>query len=114
MKPFEFPLTRPEIEKTHQASLQVLSEVGVKISHPEIRKLLLDAGARPGHESVLFLPAELVENSVKKAPPLRPLCRFSRKYLRGKMWGGSAFLGRECHVLLSAGAEKRVNAGSVH
>jgi trimethylamine---corrinoid protein Co-methyltransferase len=68
MKPFEFPLTRPEIEKTHQASLEVLSEVGVKISHPEIRKLLLDAGAKPGRESVLFLPAELVENSVRKAP----------------------------------------------
>jgi len=68
MKPFEFPLTTSEIEKTHQASLQVLSEVGVKISHLEIRKLLLNAGARQGRESVLFLPPELVENSVKKAP----------------------------------------------
>jgi trimethylamine--corrinoid protein Co-methyltransferase len=68
MKPFEFPLTRPEIEKTHQASLQVLSEVGIKASHPEIRKLLLDAGARQGRGSVLFLPGELVESWVKKAP----------------------------------------------
>ncbi len=71
MIPNGFPFIR-EIEKIQQASLQVLSEVGVKISHPEIRKLLLDSGAREGRESVLLIPPELVDDSVKKAP--RSIC----------------------------------------
>jgi len=46
----------------------VLAEVGVKISHPEIRLLLLEAGAKEGKESVLFFPSTLIEECLKKAP----------------------------------------------
>ncbi len=69
MTPFDFPLSGTEIEKIHQASLEILAEVGVNIGHPEIRRLLLDSGARESQGSVLFMAPELVESSVRKAPP---------------------------------------------
>jgi len=68
MKPLDFPISTAEIQRIHQASLEVLAEVGVKIGHPAIRKLLLEAGAREGRDSVLFLPPELVQSALKKAP----------------------------------------------
>ena len=61
-------LRRSEIEKIHEASIEVLAEVGVKISHPEIRLLLLEAGAKEGKESILFFPSTLIEECLKKAP----------------------------------------------
>ena len=61
-------LSRSEIEEIHQASLEVLSETGVKITHPEIRKLLLDEGAREKDDSVLLLPSSLIKKSMEKAP----------------------------------------------
>lgn len=57
-----------EIERIHEASLEILLEVGVKISHPEIRQLLLGAGAKEGNDSVLFLPPTLIDESLKQAP----------------------------------------------
>lgn len=63
-------LSRSEIEKIHEASLEILSEVGVMVNHPGIRRLLLDAGAKEGNESVLFFPSTLIEDSLKKAPRL--------------------------------------------
>jgi len=61
-------LTSSDIEKIHQASLEVLSEVGVKITHPEIRRLLLEAGAKEGNNSILLFPPDLIETSLQKAP----------------------------------------------
>lgn len=61
-------LRRSEIEKIHEASIEVLAEVGVKISHPEIRLLLLEAGAKEGKESIVFFPSTLIEECLKKAP----------------------------------------------
>ena len=52
-------LTSSDIEKIHQASLEVLSEVGVKITHPEIRRLLLEAGAKEGNNSILLFLCSL-------------------------------------------------------
>ncbi len=68
MKPLDFPISAAEIKRVHQASLEVLAEVGVKIGHSAIRQLLLEAGAREGKGSVLFLPPELVQSALKKAP----------------------------------------------
>ena len=61
-------LTSSDIEKIHQASLEVLSEVGVKITHPEIRRLLLEAGAKEGNNFILLFPPDLIETSLQKAP----------------------------------------------
>src|SRR5512138_562868 len=61
-----FASTDPD--RIHQASLEVLSTVGVKIPHPEVRALLLDAGAREGEDAALLLPASLVEAALRQAP----------------------------------------------
>jgi trimethylamine--corrinoid protein Co-methyltransferase len=61
-------LNSSDIKKIHQASLEVLSGAGVKITHPEVRRLLLDDGATEGTDSALFLPPDLIERSLKKAP----------------------------------------------
>ncbi len=42
--------------------------MGVKVTHPEIRALLLDAGAREGKDSSLRIQAALVEDALQKAP----------------------------------------------
>jgi trimethylamine--corrinoid protein Co-methyltransferase len=61
-------LSQIEIQKIHESSLTILSEVGVQITHPDIRRLLLEAGAKEGNDSILFFPSELIEESVKRAP----------------------------------------------
>ena len=62
-------LSNGEIQKIHESSLEILAEVGVKVTHPQIRKLLLDAGTKEKDGSVLSFPPSLIEKSVKKAPP---------------------------------------------
>jgi len=61
-------LSSAEIQKIQEASLEVLSEVGVKIPHPEIRRMLLDAGAKEKEESILSLPSFLIAKAMAKAP----------------------------------------------
>jgi len=67
-KPFESVISQVEVRRIHEASIKVLAEVGVKISHPEIRLLLLEAGAKEGKESIFFFPSALIEKCLKKAP----------------------------------------------
>ena len=67
-KPFESVISQVEVRRIHEASIEVLAEVGVKISHPEIRLLLLEAGAKEGKESIFFFPSALIEKCLKKAP----------------------------------------------
>jgi trimethylamine--corrinoid protein Co-methyltransferase len=61
-------LSESEIKNIHQASLEVLSGTGVKITHLEIRRLLLETGAKEGNDSILLFPPDLIETSLKKAP----------------------------------------------
>jgi hypothetical protein len=56
-----------QVQAIHEATLRVLSETGVILSHPESRALLLEAGATIDGERIL-LPAELVERVVAQAP----------------------------------------------
>ncbi|MDW7729967.1 MAG: trimethylamine methyltransferase family protein [Bacillota bacterium] len=54
----------------HQASLDILNRVGIKMAHPKVRKILSDAGARIDENSDrVFFPPALVENALKKVPP---------------------------------------------
>jgi len=64
----DYPFTPAEARRIHQASLEILVEVGVKITHPEIRTLLLDVGAQERKDSALAVPSALVEGALQKAP----------------------------------------------
>jgi len=57
-------LNSDDIESIHQATLHVLSEVGIILSHQEFREKLVDAGASIKEERVL-LPPEMVESAIE-------------------------------------------------
>jgi trimethylamine--corrinoid protein Co-methyltransferase len=52
-----------EVESIHQAALRVLSEVGIVLSHPQVKELLLEAGATIKEDRILLSP-DLVEQSI--------------------------------------------------
>jgi trimethylamine--corrinoid protein Co-methyltransferase len=57
-----------KIATIHQASLQILAEVGIRLHHPGVRGRLADQGLRVAGERVYFQPAEVLA-WVAKAPP---------------------------------------------
>jgi trimethylamine--corrinoid protein Co-methyltransferase len=60
-------LTNQEVEAIHQATLRILGEVGVVLTHPEAREILTGAGATVRGERVL-LPPDLVERALAQCP----------------------------------------------
>ena len=75
-------LSQDEVRAIHQATLRILSEVGVFLDDDEARTLLFDHGAREHHERV-SLPPDLVETCLERCP--------QRVTLRGR--GGEVTLG---------------------
>ena len=60
-------LTADELEAIHQATLHILSNVGVVLTQPEGREILTGAGAKAWEDRVL-LPPELVERTLAGCP----------------------------------------------
>jgi trimethylamine--corrinoid protein Co-methyltransferase len=60
-------LTTEELDAIHQATLRILSEVGIILTHPQAREILVGAGATVQGERVL-LPPDLVEGEVTRCP----------------------------------------------
>ncbi len=61
-------LGQKSIQQIHEATLRILSETGVVLTHPEARELLCDHGATTNGDRV-FLPGELVERCLGQIPP---------------------------------------------
>jgi len=55
------------VEAIHQATLRILSEVGIVLTQPEAREVLAGAGATVRGDRVL-LPPDLVEREVARCP----------------------------------------------
>ena len=66
MQPYEF-LTKNQVEQVHDATMQILQEVGIDFRYPPALEILKKGGARVDGERVFF-PAQLVEAQIKKAP----------------------------------------------
>ncbi len=60
-------LTEEEVEAIHQATLRILSEVGIVLTQPEARETLVGAGATVRDDRVL-LPPDLVEMALAQCP----------------------------------------------
>ncbi len=60
-------LTNEEVEAIHQATLRILSEVGIVLTLPEANDILTGAGATIRGDRV-FLPSHLVEQQVASCP----------------------------------------------
>ncbi|MCB1381262.1 MAG: trimethylamine methyltransferase family protein [Alphaproteobacteria bacterium] len=78
-----------EIESIHQASLQVLAEIGMDFTLPEARDLLRAAGAKVDGERVRFDPA-LIEELVSSAPA--QFTFHARNPENSRLVGGNAML----------------------
>ncbi len=65
MNPWKI-ITDQEVESIHQATLQVLSEVGIVLDHPKIREQLLDLGGTENNGR-MQIPPELVEKSIESS-----------------------------------------------
>lgn len=59
MQPWQ-AITESEVEQIHETTLRILGEVGIVLSHPETRTVLLDAGARE-YKDRIMIPPDLVE-----------------------------------------------------
>lgn len=63
-------LDEQEISKIHQASLQILSEVGMVIYSKEVLELLNDAGAIVNFKkNIAKIPESLVKETLASVPP---------------------------------------------
>jgi trimethylamine--corrinoid protein Co-methyltransferase len=60
-------LTSEQVQQVHQETLRLLAEVGVQLTHPGAREMLLDHGAQCRGNRVL-LPPDLVERCVEQCP----------------------------------------------
>ncbi|MEM9551266.1 MAG: trimethylamine methyltransferase family protein [Pseudomonadota bacterium] len=62
------------VDAIHEAALQVLQELGIKVLLPEACKMFAAAGARVDHDSgMVFLGADIVEAALASAPKSIPL-----------------------------------------
>jgi trimethylamine--corrinoid protein Co-methyltransferase len=60
-------LTESEVQAVHDATLQILGEVGIVLTHPGGRELLAGAGARVDGDRIR-LPADVVMASIENCP----------------------------------------------
>ena len=68
LPPVDF-ISEDQVEAIHEASLRILSEIGINFLLPEAREILKGAGAEvePGSERVCFDPA-LIEERIRTTP----------------------------------------------
>ena len=54
--------------RLHEAALEVLDTVGIRIATAEARSLLVGAGARAVEDDLMTLPRSVVEDALASAP----------------------------------------------
>ncbi|MGD8243916.1 MAG: trimethylamine methyltransferase family protein [Anaerolineae bacterium] len=67
-RPHMSVLNEQQIEQIHRATLEVLERTGVQITHPRALDLLHGGGARVDGKRV-YIPAWMVEEAIRTAPP---------------------------------------------
>jgi len=90
-------LTGEQCQEVHLSALKVLERTGVRLLEPEIRQLVIDAGAEPGQNDLVFMPPRLVEWALREAPPTVTLYdrdgQVALELERGKVYYGT---GSDC------------------
>ncbi len=61
-------LTAEQIERLHQASMEILATVGIRVNHPEGVELLKKSGCEVRGDGVILIPQSLIEAAIKSAP----------------------------------------------
>jgi trimethylamine--corrinoid protein Co-methyltransferase len=52
----------------HHAALEILEQTGFVMGHPQVQRMLLEAGCRLDRDGRLLMPAQLVDHAMKSAP----------------------------------------------
>jgi trimethylamine--corrinoid protein Co-methyltransferase len=76
MKSTEVPTFRPRLKvlnheqalAIHNAALEILEKIGLKMEHPGALGMLVDAGCKVSDQDWVRIPAKLVEDSLSSAP----------------------------------------------
>jgi len=61
-------LTREQVERTHQASLEILDSVGLEVNNARAREILRHHGCRIGDDARVTLPPEVVSEFIAQVP----------------------------------------------
>ena len=83
-------LPKADVERLHEASLQILADKGIAVYDEELRGHLLGAGALPSSDQLLRLPRSLVEQALSQAP--RDICLYDMLGNHIKLEAGSRLL----------------------
>lgn len=78
MKPQVSYLSDEECRTIHQASLDILAQIGMRLPTEEARSLLVAAGARGGEDGVVRIPGQLVARAVETVPKRQEVVLFGR------------------------------------
>ena len=74
-------LSQDELKAIHNASLQVLGKTGIKVMSKKALDVLQEAGAKVDYEKKrATIPADVVEEAVKRAPRSIKYCARNPKY----------------------------------
>ena len=69
------PISDQDIEKIHETSLRVFTEIGIQVNFTEARELFRNAGAEVDETSrIVKIPRDLVEELIHRAPSVILLC----------------------------------------
>ena len=61
-------LSQTDREQVHGAALAILDRVGITITHPVVRKMLMAAGCTASEKQALRIPHHLVEQTLPRSP----------------------------------------------
>ena len=61
-------LTEAQLKRLHNATLELLETVGVRVQHEDARRMLADAGCRLDEKGMVRIPNWLVEDAIRSAP----------------------------------------------
>jgi len=102
-------LSEKQRQEIHSTSLQVLSQIGIKIPSGEVRSLLENAGCDVAEGNIVRIPEFLVERALKSVPSQIMLYTKDGKACL-KLEGNNVYFGTgsDCHYFIdSATGERR-------
>ena len=88
MQRFEI-LTKNQVEKVHETSLQILEKIGMDFGYPPALEVLKKGGVKVDGQRAFF-PSRLVEAQIKKAP--RRFTLHARNPKNNVVVGGSSMI----------------------
>ena len=57
-------MSQADMEQMHGAATEILATTGLNVHHPEMRRQLIDTGAKPGEDLRVYIPAGMVQDAL--------------------------------------------------